>query len=236
MMQQLPPGAMVAVALSEQELRPLIGDGLDIGAINGPKHTTVAGSHEAMEPFKRRLDQQRIPYKVIHVPHGYHSRMMDPIIHPYREVVASVNFQSPELDFFSSLLGARATTAELSSPDYWHGKRAKRSDFLRPSKLWRLLRRGFFSRSGRASSSPSSSGRIQAFRRRTLFFRHVRARGRRCLKRPSHLGPLVAFGFQVSRSIGQAFTGGSARGVLHCPATRSIASDTGSSAGAQILT
>jgi phthiocerol/phenolphthiocerol synthesis type-I polyketide synthase E len=119
MMQQLPPGAMVAVALSEEELGPLIGDNLDIGAINGPKHTTVAGSHEAMEPLKRRLDQQRIPYKVVHVPHGYHSRMMDPIIHPYRDVAASVNFRPPELDFFSSLLGARATTAELSSPDYW---------------------------------------------------------------------------------------------------------------------
>jgi phthiocerol/phenolphthiocerol synthesis type-I polyketide synthase E len=119
MMQELPPGAMVAVALSEQDLRPLMGDSLDIGAINGPEHTTVAGSHEAMDPFKRRLDELRIPYKAINVPHGYHSRMMDPIIDPYREVAASVNFRHPEIDFFSSLSGARATAEELTSPDYW---------------------------------------------------------------------------------------------------------------------
>ncbi len=119
MMQELPPGAMVAVALSEQDLGSLMGDNLDIGAINGPEHTTVAGSHEAMEPFKRRLDELRIPYKAITVPHGYHSRMMDPIISPYREVAASVNFRSPEIDFFSSLSGARATAEELTSPDYW---------------------------------------------------------------------------------------------------------------------
>ncbi len=119
MMQELPPGAMVAVALSEEGVRPLMGDSLDIGAINGPEHTTVAGSHEAMEPFKRRLDERRVPYKVIHVPHGYHSRMMDPIVEPYREVAASVNFRHPEIDFFSSLSGGRATAEELSGPDYW---------------------------------------------------------------------------------------------------------------------
>jgi natural product biosynthesis luciferase-like monooxygenase protein len=119
MMQELPPGAMVAVALSEEDLRPLVGDDLDIGAINGPEHTTVAGSHEAMAPFLRRLDGQRIPYKAIHVPHGYHSRMMDPIVGPYREVAASVNFRHPEIEFFSSLSGARATAQELADPDYW---------------------------------------------------------------------------------------------------------------------
>ncbi len=119
MMQALPPGAMVAVALSEENLRPLLGDDLDIGAINGPEHTTVAGSHEAMEPFLRRLDEQRVPYKAIIVPHGYHSRMMDPIVGPYREVAASVRFHPPEVDFFSSLSGARVTAEELADPDYW---------------------------------------------------------------------------------------------------------------------
>jgi phthiocerol/phenolphthiocerol synthesis type-I polyketide synthase E len=119
MMQGLPPGAMVAVALSEQDLGPLIGEGLDIGAINGPKHTTVAGSHEAMEPFKRRLEEGRIAYKVIDVPHGYHSRMMDPIVDPYREVAATVNFHPPQVAFFSSLFGRRATDEEVTDPDYW---------------------------------------------------------------------------------------------------------------------
>ena len=70
MMQQLPPGAMLAVALSEEGVTPLLGEGLDIGAINGPNHTTVAGPREAMEDFKRRLDKQRVAYKTIVVPHG----------------------------------------------------------------------------------------------------------------------------------------------------------------------
>lgn len=119
MMQALPPGAMVAVALSEENLRPLIGDDLDIGAVNGPEHTTVAGSNEAMAPFLRRLDEQRVPYKAIIVPHGYHSRMMDPIVGPYREVAASVEYHPPQVEFFSSLSGARVRAQELADPDYW---------------------------------------------------------------------------------------------------------------------
>ena len=119
LMNELPAGGMVAVALSEQDVTPLMGDSLDLGAMNGPEHTTVAGSHEMIEPFKHRLDELRIPYKTINVPHGYHSRMMEPIIEPYRRVAASVNFRHPEIDFFSTLLGARANAEELRDPEYW---------------------------------------------------------------------------------------------------------------------
>ncbi len=114
MMQQLPSGAMVAVALSEKDATELMGEALDIGAVNGPHHTTVAGSHEAMEPFKRKLDVQRIAYKAITVPHGYHSRMMEPIVEPYRRVTSSVSFRSAEIDFFSTLLGRRATVTGIN--------------------------------------------------------------------------------------------------------------------------
>jgi phthiocerol/phenolphthiocerol synthesis type-I polyketide synthase E len=119
MMQQLPPGAMLAVALSEEDVRPVMGEELDIGAVNGPNHTTVAGPHEAMEDFKRRLEKQRVAYKTIVVPHGYHSRMMEPIIEPYRRVAASISFRAPETNFVSTLLGARATSQDLADPVYW---------------------------------------------------------------------------------------------------------------------
>ena len=119
MMQQLPPGAMLAVALSEEGVTPLLGEALDIGAINGPNHTTVAGPREAMEDFKRRLDKQRVAYKTIVVPHGYHSRMMEPIVEPYRRVAASISFRAPETNFFSTLSGTRATAEDLTDPVYW---------------------------------------------------------------------------------------------------------------------
>ena len=53
-------------------------------------------------------------------PHGYHSRMMEPIVEPYRRVAASVSFRSPETNFFSTLSGTRAASAqELTDPVYW---------------------------------------------------------------------------------------------------------------------
>ena len=119
MMQQLPPGAMLAVALSEEEVKPLMGEALDIGAINGPNHTIVAGPHEAIDDFKRKLDGQRVAYKTIVVPHGYHSRMMEPILEPYRRVAASISFRAPETNFVSTLLGTHATAQDLADPVYW---------------------------------------------------------------------------------------------------------------------
>ena len=72
-----------------------MGEALDIGAVNGPHHTTVAGlargdggrssesSTRSASPTRRSL-----------CPHGYHSRMMEPIVEPYRRVTASVGLRS----------------------------------------------------------------------------------------------------------------------------------------------
>ena len=48
LMQQLPSGAMLAVALPEQEVHPLLGQQLSLAALNGPSLCVVSGPPEAV--------------------------------------------------------------------------------------------------------------------------------------------------------------------------------------------
>ncbi len=217
MMQQLPPGAMVAVALSEQDVRPLMGDSLDIGAINGPGHTTVAGSHEAMESFKRRLDEQRVPYKVINVPHGYHSRMMDPIIDPYRQVAATVNFRSPEIDFFSSLSGGRATSEELTSPDYWAREAREAIRFSPAVEALAATENRIFLEVGPAQLLSKLVRSHPAISKSHACSLRVQARNSQSPEHGSPFGLSADFGWQDSRSTGKACMAESGLRVIALP-------------------
>ena len=117
--QELPAGAMISVALSEEHVRPLIGNGLDIAAAHGPEQTIVSGSCQEVEVFKARLTDLHVPFDMLEARHGYQSRMMEPLIAPYRAMSATVKFRPPEIDFISTATGKRATRGELTSPYYW---------------------------------------------------------------------------------------------------------------------
>lgn len=58
LMQSLPPGAMLSVALSPAELEPLLEDGLAIAAINTPEWCVVSGETEAIAAFQATLSDR----------------------------------------------------------------------------------------------------------------------------------------------------------------------------------
>ncbi|HKX31666.1 MAG TPA: beta-ketoacyl synthase N-terminal-like domain-containing protein, partial [Blastocatellia bacterium] len=51
----LPAGRMLAVALSEEEVRPYLGRGVWLGAANGPKFSVLSGAAPALEEVERKL-------------------------------------------------------------------------------------------------------------------------------------------------------------------------------------
>src|SRR5207247_2476845 len=55
MIQDLPPGAMLAVPLSESEIRAYLSDQIWLAATNGPALCVLAGSAEAIAHCKQKL-------------------------------------------------------------------------------------------------------------------------------------------------------------------------------------
>ena len=63
---RMPPSAMLAVPLPAHELAPLLGDGLALAAINGPRHAVVSGLAAEIDDLEhglrdRGVHTQRLP-------------------------------------------------------------------------------------------------------------------------------------------------------------------------------
>ncbi|AKN74606.1 beta-ketoacyl synthase [Streptomyces sp. PBH53] len=114
LMQALPAGgAMVSLLATEAEVAPLLTDGVDIAAVNGPRAVVISGDEEAVLAVAARFDKS----KRLTVSHAFHSHRMDPMLPEFRAVLAGLTFHEPALPVVSNVTGRPA--AELTSPDYW---------------------------------------------------------------------------------------------------------------------
>ncbi|MFD5320722.1 SDR family NAD(P)-dependent oxidoreductase [Streptomyces sp. NPDC127098] len=115
LMQALPAGgAMLAVAASEEEVLPLLGDGLDLAAVNGPSSVVVSGDAEALALLERELADRRT--RRLRVSHAFHSALMEPMLEELRAVAEGLTYQEPRVGIVSTVTGG---TAEWCDPGYW---------------------------------------------------------------------------------------------------------------------
>ncbi|MET9010059.1 type I polyketide synthase [Streptomyces olivaceoviridis] len=125
LMQALPEGgAMIAVRATEDEITPLLGDGVGIAAVNGPTSVVVSGPAGPARALAARFERTR----ELAVSHAFHSELMEPMLAGFREVAASLSYGTPRIPLVSTLTGAPAAPEELSTPEYWvrHAREAVR--------------------------------------------------------------------------------------------------------------
>lgn len=120
MMQELSPGSMLAVPLSESDVIPLLPTGVSVAVINGPAMTVVSGTKEVIADFKEKLAQDHeIEGRIILTSHAFHSYMMDPIVDKFADAVALLSLNEPQIPFVSNVSGTWITKEEATSPKYW---------------------------------------------------------------------------------------------------------------------
>ncbi|KOV67500.1 beta-ketoacyl synthase [Streptomyces sp. MMG1121] len=114
LMQELPTGgAMVSLLASEAEVTPLLTEGVDIAAVNGPRAVVISGDEDAVLAVAAQVEKTTR----LKVSHAFHSHRMDPMLDAFREVLAGLTFHEPALPVVSNVTGRMAD--ELTSPEYW---------------------------------------------------------------------------------------------------------------------
>lgn len=117
--ERLPQGAMVSVALSEEQLQPLLSERLSVAAINSPGQCAVAGDEPSILQLMARLEAQGIEHRRIHIDVAAHSHLIDPIMPAFESFVGRLKLKAPKLPFVSCVSGTWITEAEATSPQYW---------------------------------------------------------------------------------------------------------------------
>ncbi|MCC3496610.1 MAG: acyltransferase domain-containing protein [Microcoleus sp. PH2017_15_JOR_U_A] len=119
LMQQLPAGSMLAVPLTEQQVKPLLGNKLDLAAINGASLSVISGAIDAVDELEQKLKEKGIEGRRLHTSHAFHSQMMEPILEPFTEQVKKVKLKSPKIPYISNVTGNWITAEEATSPSYY---------------------------------------------------------------------------------------------------------------------
>ncbi|MFJ8436134.1 type I polyketide synthase [Kitasatospora sp. NPDC094019] len=119
LMQALPPGRMLSVALPAEEAERFTGGGVAVAASNAPSLSVLSGPAEALDAVGRTLAAEGVAVRPLHTSHAFHSPAMDPILAEFRALVAAVPLAEPALPFVSNLTGTWITGEQATSPDYW---------------------------------------------------------------------------------------------------------------------
>ena len=119
LMQEMAPRAMLAVPLGEDEIAPLLGDGLSLAAVNAPGMCVVSGTFDAVAELEARLAKDGVAGRPLHTSHAFHSAMMDPAVERFTELLARVPMGGPRIPFVSNSTGLWITDAEATDPAYW---------------------------------------------------------------------------------------------------------------------
>ena len=116
LMQALPEGgAMVAVAATEDEVTPLLTEGVSLAAVNGPSSVVLSGDEDAVLAVAARFEKTRR----LKVSHAFHSARMDGMLADFRAVATGLTYHEPTVPVLSNVTGSLASAAELADPEYW---------------------------------------------------------------------------------------------------------------------
>ncbi|WP_338682717.1 SDR family NAD(P)-dependent oxidoreductase [Streptomyces acidiscabies] len=118
LIEEMPGGAMLAVALPEHEAAPL-DDRLSVAAVNGPALTVLAGAVDAVADLEDRLTRDGVAARRLQTTHAFHSHLMEPGRAPLAELTRTVTLNPPTIPYLSNVTGTWITDDQATDPAYW---------------------------------------------------------------------------------------------------------------------
>ncbi|HEY9620574.1 MAG TPA: SDR family NAD(P)-dependent oxidoreductase [Crinalium sp.] len=119
LMQQQPPGAMLAVSLSADDVQPFLNQTLALAVSNSPSLSVISGAIEAIQTLESQLSERGIDCRRLHTSHAFHSYMMEGVIEPFVEQVRRIRLSPPQVPFISNVTGTWITAKDAIDPLYW---------------------------------------------------------------------------------------------------------------------
>ncbi len=119
LMQKLQKGSMLSVTLSENKLKKILPDNVDLAVINSPELCVVSGEVENINKFEELLNNKEISSAFLNTSHAFHSRMMEPVLDEFKSVLDNIKFNVPSVPYMSNITGDFITKEDAINPNYY---------------------------------------------------------------------------------------------------------------------
>ena len=119
LMQRMPAGAMLGVALPPDRVAAILGEDAWISVINGPDLCVVSAPADRIDALEQRLQRAGVGARRLETSHAFHSPMMDPIVDEFAAAVGRTPRSAPRIPFVSNVTGTWMTAGDAQDPGYW---------------------------------------------------------------------------------------------------------------------
>jgi phthiocerol/phenolphthiocerol synthesis type-I polyketide synthase E len=119
LLQQLPPGSMLVLPLSPDDVQPYLGAEVSLAAVNGPAQVVVAGSAAVMSQLAARLAGGGVPAQPLKSARAFHSAAVDPALDALTRHVEGLALSAPRVRYISNVTGTWITDEQSVDPRYW---------------------------------------------------------------------------------------------------------------------
>ena len=114
-------GFMLAASVSREEAENMIRNishELFVAAVNSESSVTFSGSNGAIHSLAAHLQENGVFYRILDIPVPFHSPFIEDCKVDLRSGIDGIEFQSPQIQWFSSVHGARVVESAVEE-DYW---------------------------------------------------------------------------------------------------------------------
>ncbi|MEU6658603.1 acyltransferase domain-containing protein [Streptomyces sp. NPDC046821] len=116
---KIPAGGMLAVAASEEKLRPYLTDGVGIAAVNANQQVMLAGSRGPLAAVADRLRADRFTVVTVPATSPFHSPAMAPASDAIETDYRAIPLREPKLPLYSGYTGTLMSAEAARSPRFW---------------------------------------------------------------------------------------------------------------------
>ncbi|MEO9030109.1 MAG: SDR family NAD(P)-dependent oxidoreductase [Ktedonobacteraceae bacterium] len=119
LMQELPAGVMIAVAISEEMTSSYLNEEVSLAAVNTPGVCVLAGSQQAIALVTQDLEKRGLAWRWVEATHAFHSQQMLPLRASLTALLQTVTLKHPHIPYISNVTGTWITEEQATNPDYW---------------------------------------------------------------------------------------------------------------------
>jgi acyl transferase domain-containing protein/aryl carrier-like protein len=130
LMQRAAAGRMLAVALSRDEVLPLLSS-VELAADNSDRGCVLSGAEAQIEGMKRDLEARGVPCTLLDTSHAFHSSLMDDVLAEFGDVLERVTLREVRIPYVSNVTGAIFQEGMRIPADYWLGHLRQTVEFSR---------------------------------------------------------------------------------------------------------
>ncbi|MFP3991469.1 acyltransferase domain-containing protein [Streptomyces sp. E11-3] len=116
---RIPAGGMLAVAATEDQLRPYLTVDVSIAAVNANQQTMLAGSAEPLAEVEQRLRGDGLTVVKVPATSPFHSPAMAPASDAVETAYRRIPLREPTLPLYSGYTGELLTPQDAMSPRFW---------------------------------------------------------------------------------------------------------------------